>query len=444
MVTRGLKLARFYASTAQRVLFLSWTRTSHSGILTEERPQVANAKKAHKVERMNTMTKSRIFVVLAATGALACLLMLNRNQPTNAAAKDSSAPTVLKNVQTGDLVFKRIGRMSFGPNGLLLVVDRDAASIVAIDTGDRGPVKKLKKRIDNVDDLVAASMGARPGGVQILDMAVNSQSGKIYLSVVRKSDNQSAVLTVDADGNIANFDLKSAKHVRVTLPGKIRNITGVKFANDRVLAAGQCNEEFASKIYSIPLPLTHGDSAKIYSTETYHVSHRRWETRAPIQSFVPLEENGKHFIVGSFSCTPIAKFPLDDLESGAKVKGTSVVELGSGNRPVDMFTYEKDGKQWLVVNTDRFHHKRRPIGPSQYWGCRVDMAYMAAEETNEEAARRAVNERKGPEGMEVLETLFGVKHIDKLDNNEVVVLRDDNGKLDLEALHFHGAVSIIL
>ena len=206
----------------------------------------------------------------------------------------------------------------------------------------------------------------------------------------------------------------------------------MKLAGSRVLAAGQSGREFASKIYSIPLPLEHGNSAAVYSTETFHVAHGRWETRAPIQSFIPVKEKGKTYIVGSFNCTPIAKFPVDGLENGAKIKGTSVVELGSGNRPVDMFIYKKGGKDWLVTNTDRFHHKRRPIGPSQYWGCRVDMKYLGAKETNEKAARRTVKKKKGPEGMEVIDVLFGVKHIDQFANDKVVVLRDTKGKLSLE------------
>ena len=99
-----------------------------------------------------------------------------------------------------------------------------------------------------------------------------------------------------------------------------------------------------------------------------------------------------------------------------------------------MFIYKKGGKDWLVTNTDRFHHKRRPIGPSQYWGCRVDMKYLGAKEVNEKAARRVVKQKKGPEGMEVLNVLIGVKHIDQYDNDKVVVLRDNKGQLDLEPL----------
>ena len=354
----------------------------------------------------------------------------------SAAPAKKGADRLLKNVQTKGLKFRQIGRMSFATDGVLLVADRGNGSVVAIDTGDTGSAPPLKKRIDNIDTLIAGALGTKATGVQIVDMVVNRINGRIYLSVIRKQDGISALLTIDGSGKVAAVNLAKARHVRITLPGdgkaKVSNVTGVKLAGSRVLAAGQSGREFASKIYSIPLPLEHGNSAAVYSTETFHVAHGRWETRAPIQSFIPVKEKGKTYIVGSFNCTPIAKFPVDGLENGAKIKGTSVVELGSGNRPVDMFIYKKGGKDWLVTNTDRFHHKRRPIGPSQYWGCRVDMKYLGAKETNEKAARRTVKKKKGPEGMEVIDVLFGVKHIDQFANDKVVVLRDTKGKLSLE------------
>jgi len=377
----------------------------------------------------------RKIMTLSVTGLVLAAGVLALNSSA-AAPKKPGVEKFLKNVQTKGLKFQRIGRMSFAQAGLLLIADSGNGSVVAIDTGDVGPANPLKKRVDSVDKLVGGALGTNAAGVQIVDMAVNPLSGRIYLSVIRKQDGLSALLTIDGAAKVAAVDLSTARHVRITLPGdgksKVSNVTGVKLAGSRVLAAGQCGREFASKIYSIPLPLEHGNSAAVYSTETFHVAHGRWETRAPIQSFIPVQEKGKTFIVGSFNCTPIAKFPVDGLKSGAKVKGTSIVELGSGNRPVDMFIYKKGGKNWLVTNTDRFHHKRRPIGPSQYWGCRVDMKYLGAKEINEKAARRVVKQKKGPEGMEVIDMLFGVKHIDQYDNDKVVVLRDNKGQLDLE------------
>ena len=379
--------------------------------------------------------RSRAGIAVATTFCLLGVALMAPRSGVSETKKAAEKP-ILKNVQTTGLEIGWAGRINFGPNGLLLVGDRTTASVVAIDTGDVGPVKKLKKKVDKIDDLVAAALGAKSDAVTIEDMAVNPKSGKIYLSVNRKADRVSAILVIDDEGKVSNLNLKTAKYVRVGLPnedGKLSNITGVQFAGDRVLAAGQSREEFANKIYVLPLPLTHGESASIYSARTYHVAHRRWETKAPIQSFVPYEEDGKNYIVGAFACTPIARFPIDDLEKNAKVIGESVVELGSGNRPVDMFTYQKDGKRWLVTNTDRFHWARKGgFGPSKYWGVRVSIDLLNTDKINEEAVRRDIKTKKDPSGIEIVDALFGARYVDKLNNEEIIVLRDNNGKLDLD------------
>jgi hypothetical protein len=353
---------------------------------------------------------------------------------TNFAAETSKP--ILADVQTGTVTIKRIGRMSFAPNGVLLIADIGSGAVVAIETGDAGPVSKLKNRVNDVDKKIAAALGVSTTDLSIADMAVNPESGMIYVSAIRKTDNTSAIITFDANGKLTIMDLTDTRFVRVPLPvgegSQIRAISGVEYTDGRVLAAGQSNEEFSSKIFSLPLPLTHGKSGDAFSTETYHVAHGRWETRAPIQSFIPYSEGGEDYVVGSFACTPIAKFKVTDIAKDSKIKGTSVVELGSGNRPIDMFTYEKDGKQWLITNTDRFHHEKRPLGPSQYWGVRIDMSYLSSSKINADAARRDVSKQTGPAGIEVVEALFYVRHVAKLNNREMVVLRDNKGAMDLE------------
>ena len=350
-------------------------------------------------------------------------------------AAETSKP-ILADVQMGTVSIKRIGRMSFAPNGVLLIADIGSGAVVAIETGDTGPVKKLKSRVNDVDKKIATALGVSTADLSIADMAVNPESGMIYVSAIRKTDNTSAIITFDANGKLTILDLTAIRFVRVPLPvgegSQIRNISGVEYTDGRVLAAGQSNEEFSSKIFSLPLPLTHGKSGDAFSTETYHVAHGKWETRAPIQSFIPYREGGEDYVVGSFACTPIAKFKVTDIAKDSKIKGTSVVELGSGNRPIDMFTYEKDGKQWLITNTDRFHHEKRPLGPSQYWGVRVDMSYLSSSKINADAARRDVGKQTGPDGIEVVEALFYVRHVAKLNNREMVVLRDNKGAMDLE------------
>lgn len=380
------------------------------------------------------MIRSRL--MKGTVSLLALMLLLAGDPLLQAGVTKDAASKYLKDVQKGNPDFKSVGKITFGPGGLLVVADPAKATITVIDTHDVGPLKKLEQKVPKVDVAVASSLGVEPAQIDIADMAVNSQSGNVYLAVNRKTDGQPAILMIDAQGKVKNFDLSEVDYIQVALPGgkesKIRNITGVALASDRLLAAAQSNEEFANKIYSIPLPLTHGTSADIYSAETYHVAHKRWETKAPIQSFVPYSNKGKNYIVGAFACTPIAKFPLDELQSGSKVKGTSVVELGSGNRPLDMLTYESDGKEWLLTNTFRFHWKKSMYGPSKWWGVRVNMDYLDAEDVNEEAACRDVKQKTGPNGIEIVDQLSGAVHIDKLQKKEIVVLRDNDGHLDLE------------
>lgn len=377
-------------------------------------------------------------VLVAACLSLAALVGISMQRPITIGAEPSgNAQVYLQDAQQGGLALKNVTSVSFGPKGLLLVGDSGSGSVVAIDTGDTGPVRKLAKKLEKVDELLALGLGTDAKTLKIVDMAVNRASGKVYVACLRSTDNATLIAVIDADGKITSLDLNAVRYVRVKLPegangAKLTKITDVEFGDDRVVAAGVCSEEFGNKIYSLPLPMKHNHSAEMYSAETYHVAHRKWETRAPIQSFVPHVEDGKHFVVGAFSCTPIAKFPLDSLESGAKVKGTSVVELGSGNQPLDMFVYEKNGKKWLVTNTYRFHWMRNMYGPSKWWGVRVSLDYLSADKVNENAAFRDTKTKTGPNGIEIVDALAGAVQVDKLNEGEMIVLRDADGHFNLE------------
>ncbi|MDF1858843.1 MAG: hypothetical protein P1U87_01445 [Verrucomicrobiales bacterium] len=350
-----------------------------------------------------------------------------------------TAASHFKNAESGGLELKSAGKISFGPDGMLLVSDPRSSSVVAIDTEESGPVVKLSSRIENIEGKLAEAAGAE--SVLIIDMAVNPLSGTSWFAVTRRPGNAPAIMTVAGSGKISVVDLSQKPYVRMNLPtsenAQLRNVTDLAWGGDSVIVAGQSSEEFANKIYQIPAPLEHGVNARFASAETYHVAHKRWETKAPIQSFIPWEEDGDFYVVGAFACTPIAKFPISDIESGSKIKGTSVVELGSGNRPRDMFTYKKGGEEWLVTNTQRF--KPNLFGPSKYWAARVKLEYLDADEpteTNENAARRNVNAANGPDarGMEVVEELFGAVLVSQLDNAEVVVLRETDPE-NAEAPH---------
>ena len=111
---------------------------------------------------MNTKRLLRL-----STASVCGLLALALTQPVLAADKTSAAQQFFKNAQHGNPNLKSIGTLSFGPQGLLLVAEPRSAAILAIDTGDTGPVLKLKQRVDDIAGLAAARLGAPAGGAQI-------------------------------------------------------------------------------------------------------------------------------------------------------------------------------------------------------------------------------------------------------------------------------------
>ena len=198
--------------------------------------------------------------------------------------------------------------------------------------------------------------------------------------------------------------------------------------------ATQASDVFASRVFTI-YP---GKAASSFYTETYHTGHKAIETKAPILCLMPYEDGKKTEIVGSFTCTPLVKYPLDDAQPDVKVKGTTVVELGQGNQPLSMFPYEKDGKKYILVNVFRKFNKN-PVGPSPNWVAKVDFELLKeTTNVNEKALWRV--DPKGKASVSVTDRAvvakdyFGVQHMDKLDASRAVVIRDADKKLSLNVL----------
>lgn len=339
----------------------------------------------------------------------------------------------------GKLPLKSISVLSFGPDGLLLIGDGQGTQILAVDTGDTKQQKLDFAQIEDIDTQLAGRLGTTPKGIEILDLAVNPASGRIYFGIRKQDSKQYLILTLSGKGDIQDFDLENVTYAQLKLPEtnvQISVITDVAWAGDRVLAAARANEAFASKIFVVPAPLKHGATASIYSAETYHVQHQRWETKAPMSAIIPYTENDKKYIVGAFSCTPVVKYPVDAIGPGTKVKGVSVLELGSGNRPLDMFTYEKGGKAYVLANTFRFHHEKNPFGPSPYWTCRFERDLLSETvDVNEKALRRLGSEGPATERIQMIESFSGVTQMDKIDEGRAVVLRLAEAKLNLEVVN---------
>ncbi len=351
-----------------------------------------------------------------------------------------AADNVLGTTTEGAVPLKSIQVIAFAPQGVLLIGDGQGAQLLAVDTGDTKLAPSLNQRIDNLPQAIAQRLGTTSAGVEIIDLAVNPASHKIYVAVRKQDDKQYAVIVIDSAGKLSALDLSQAKYARLDLASagdsKVSAVTDVAWADDRIVAAGRANDAFSSKIFVIGAPLKHESASTSFSAETYHVSHRKWETKAPMSVVLPLRDNDRTYVVGAFSCTPVVKYPLDSLQPGAVVKGESVIELGSGNRPIDMFVYEKNGQPFVLANTFRFHHARRPFGPSPYWTVKFEQGLLEEDEAiNEKAINRLKGYDPATERIQMVESFHGVTQMDKLDDATAVVLRlTDKDQTDLEIL----------
>jgi len=349
----------------------------------------------------------------------------------------AAAEGVFKKTENGTPNIQSIDAIAFGPDGALLIGDSKGAQVIAIDTKDSKAKPWKASAIEKIDQKIAAKLGTKASGIEITAMAVNRASGTAYLVVRKQDEKKSVIVTVDGDGKIGEVNLEKVDHVVVPLPkldkAAVSKITDLTYAKDRILVGALANEEFASKVYSIPAPLDPAGKANGFSTETYHVAHGKWETKAPMTTIIPLEQKGKKYVVGAFACTPIVRYPVEDIKDGAKVKGTSVIELGHGNRPRHMFSYEKDGKSYLLVNNHRMErfHKSSPVGPSPYWVARVDMSvFDETEKVNQKATWRVEKGTAKPIGKnadlaKVIEEYHGTTHLDRLNDKQALVIKED-------------------
>jgi hypothetical protein len=128
---------------------------------------------------------------------------------------------------------------------------------------------------------------------------------------------------------------------------RAQSITDLDYADGKVIIAGLSNEEFASTLRMVNYPFT-GNVAST-GVEIYHGSHGQFETNAPIRTFTTVNLNNKSRLLAAYTCTPLVDLAMSQLTPGAKVRGKTVAELGNGNQPIDMFVYQKDGKNYLLM-----------------------------------------------------------------------------------------------
>src|ERR1700742_3551463 len=244
---------------------------------------------------------------------------------------------------------KSVGALAFGPQGLLLIGDSVGGAVVAVETGDTTPMAAASPGdIKGIDRKIAALLGVEPNQLLIDDIKVNPISKNIYISVSRGRglDAIPVVLRMDNTGKLTEFSLRDVSSSVARLPNppvsvpradyrnpRLETITQLGWVNGKVIVAGLSNEEFSSNLRVIPFPFRSVDDGA--SIEIYHGSHGEYETQAPVRTFLPYTINKREYIVAAYTCTPLVIIPVEQLKAGTKVTGTTIAELGMGNRPLD-------------------------------------------------------------------------------------------------------------
>lgn len=322
-----------------------------------------------------------------------------------------------------------IGPLAFGPDGTLYAADTKAATIFALDLGTQGAGATAgTQSVPNIDQKVAALLGTAAAEISITDLAVHPKTRNSFLAVMRGQGTgaQAALVRVDGAGQLTLVSMDALKFTSVALANPVPDattgrsnrsqaITDMAFLDGRVYVTGLSNEEFASKFWSIPYPFASADRGT--SVEIFHGSHNALETRSPIMSFVPQTVSGKPTLIAAYTCTPLVRFPVSDLAPNAKVRGTTIAELGAGNRPIDMIVYKKDGAEFLLMaNSSRGVMKI----PTANFGTAAPIT-------------AAVPDKAGI-GYETIASMQGVLQLDLLDATRSIVISRGTAGMNLEAV----------
>ena len=323
------------------------------------------------------------------------------------------------------------GPLAFGPDGVLFVGDTKAATVFALDTQDKdGDPNDVKLEMKEVDRQAAAVLGTEK--VTINDFAVNPASGFGYISVSSEDNKTVAICRLLPNGEVEKMSLENINYSKVELPGapddkvvgqgrRQRNyrgesITDLAFMEGKVLVSGVSGNERESNVRELVFPFFEAD--KGVNIEIYHGAHGRYENTSTVRTFVPFKIGDEPYLLAGFVCTPLVKFPLQELKGDKSVRGTTVAELGNRNRPLDMFVYSKGGKDYLLLSNS----------------ARGVMKISTDDVEREEGITERIQGTAG-QTYDTIESLKGVEQMDKLNaSHAVLIARSDSGSLDMRTI----------
>lgn len=356
-----------------------------------------------------------------------------KNGDSHASLPDRATST--DGMHLGAVQLQSAGVMHFSRDGTLFLADPRGAAVYAIDVADSyRDTSRTGIRIGDVDGRIAAALGTTRDQIHIVDMVAHPGSQSLYFSLTRGKGNDAVPLLVrvaKADQNVSVLPLESIRNARADIADapapdaktpwgatqRTYSVTDLALVDGELYVAGLGNEEFASTLRRMPYPFTGKEATT--TVEMFHTSHDRYETAAPIESFVAVDLGGKPSLVAGYGCSPIVTIGRGDLAAGKHVRGKTVAELGGGNRPFDMIRYTNaKGKEYiLVANSNRTL-------------TRFDPEQLASAK----GLTTAVTQAWQPAGVNYLPVaVVGVLQLDNYNANNIVMLKRDieTGSLDV-------------
>jgi len=366
----------------------------------------------------------------------------------------SGAPIAQNSVATSGTgpTFQFMGPLTFGPDDTLFAADAQDVSIYALKLGKALQGSAMgTKDVANIDRQLAALAGTDAANITITDMKVSPMSHNTFISVMRGQGAAAKAMLVRVDGagklDVLPPDKLSYTKLKLDSPDKItslkigqrdfaipnypdrpkpegvmdlfgiQTVTDMAFVDGRLYVTGISNEEFASRLRSIPYPFRTADKGT--GIEIYHGSHGQFETRSPIYSFVPYKINGAPYLIASYLCTPLVKIPIASIKPGADIRGETIAEFGNANRPLDMIVYQKGGQDFILMSNNR----------------RGVMKVSTAGFASAPAIDKRTNEKESTIKPEAIPSLKGVEQLDLLNATHALLLvRSDAGPFNLEAI----------
>ncbi|MCA9047655.1 MAG: hypothetical protein KDA89_02940 [Planctomycetaceae bacterium] len=321
--------------------------------------------------------------------------------------------------------------LTFGPEDILFIGDNKSAAIFAVATGDKEGTPATSDI--NIED-VAAKIGDVAGGKAVIrDLVANPATGNVFIAAA--VDGKAALLKIDGAGKISAVPLQDIRFAKAALKdapedkvtgngGRQRNlreqtITDLAFYEGKVLVSGLRSSDSPSSVRELSFPFAVND--KGVSVEIYHAAHGRDEDYAAARTIVPMNIDGEPSLLAAYVCTPLVKIPLKDVDAGGdKVRATTVAELGNRNQPLDMVSYTRDGKTFLLLS-----NSARGV-------MKITTAGLSSNAGLTEPVRGGGT---AGQSYETIKSMEGVVQMDKLnDDHAVILVQTDNGIQNLRTV----------